>query len=117
VLIPALLPPRAFGYDPALEPYAFAPATAQYLLREAGYGHGMAITLIATAALEVQAIVVSKMLEQAGFTVQRQLLDDAAFQKAVEFVPHPSGLLSLAETAVTAQHWSIRKQKASSQER
>jgi peptide/nickel transport system substrate-binding protein len=229
VLIPALLPPRAFGYDPALEPYTFALATAQHLLREAGYGHGMAITLIATAALEVQAIVVSKMLEQAGFTVQRQLLDDAAFQKAVnlywvpapvrdqstmvlserymwdialmtteletslaisfptpvyrmyalngeydwvseqpelrqlyeqvtrtsnraqqqaliqqmerhthgqayflflynliqlyavnkavEFVPHPSGLLSLAETAVTAQHWSIRKQKASSQER
>jgi peptide/nickel transport system substrate-binding protein len=221
VLIPALLPPRAFGYDPALAPYAFAPATAQRLLQEADAGHGLAITLIATEALEVQATVVSKMLEQVAFTVQRQLLDDAtlpqavslywvpasvraqptmvlsekyawdialltteletslassfptpvyrmyaldgeydwvleqpelrqlyeqvthtsdraqqqaliqqmerhtrdqayflflynliqlyAVNKAVEFVPHPSGLLSLAETAVTAQHWSVRE--------
>jgi peptide/nickel transport system substrate-binding protein len=228
VLIPALLPPRALGYDPALAPYAFAPATAQHLLQEAGYGHGLSITLIATAALEVQATVVSKMLEQSGFTVQRQLLDDAAFQQvvslywmsapvraqptlalseryvwdialmtteletslassfptpvyrmyaldgeydwvleqpelrqlyeqvtrtrdraqqqtliqqmerhirdqayflflynliqlyavntAVEFVPHPSGLFSLAETSVTEQHWSVRKQKAGTQE-
>jgi peptide/nickel transport system substrate-binding protein len=228
VLIPALLPPRAFGYDPTLAPYAFAPATAQHLLQEAGYGHGLSITLIATAALEVQATVVSKMLEQVGFTVQRQLLDDAAFQQAVslywvpasvraqptlvlseryawdialmtteletslassfptpvyrmyaldgeydwvlaqpelrqlyeqvirtsdraqqqaliqqmerhtrdqayflflynliqlyavnqavEFVPHPSGLLSLAETAVTEQHWSVRQQGASTWE-
>jgi peptide/nickel transport system substrate-binding protein len=228
VFIPALLPPRAFGYDPALAPYAFAPATAQRLLQEAGHGYGLPITLITTAALEVQATVVSKMLEQSGFTVQRQLLDDTAFQQAVslywmsapvraqptlarseryawdialmtteletalassfptpvyrmyaldgeydwvleqpelrqlyeqvtrtrdpaqqqaliqqmerhtrdqayflflynliqlyavntavEFVPHPSGLLSLAETAVTAQHWSVRKQKAGSQE-
>jgi peptide/nickel transport system substrate-binding protein len=228
VLIPALLPPRAFGYDPALAPHAFAPATAQHLLRDAGYGHGLSITLIATASLDVQATVVSKMLEQVGLTVQRQLLDDAAFQKAVnlywvpahvrdqptmvlserqawdialmtteletslaisfptpvyrmyalngeydwvleqvelrqlyeqvtrtsdraqqqaliqqmerhtrdqayflflynliqlyavnkavEFVPHPSGLLSLAETAVTDQHWSVRKQKADMQE-
>jgi hypothetical protein len=30
----------------------------------------------------VQATVVSKMLELSGFTVQRQLLDDAAFQQA-----------------------------------
>ena len=42
--------------------HELAPATAQHLLWEAGYGHGIAITLIATAALEVQAIVVSKML-------------------------------------------------------
>ena len=83
VLVPALLPVRAFGHDPTLAPYAFAPAKAQHLLREAGYVDGLAITLIATAALEVQATVVSKMLEQIGFTVQRQILDDAAFLKAV----------------------------------
>jgi ABC-type transport system substrate-binding protein len=32
--------------------------------------------------------------------------------KAVEFVPYASGVLNLAETWVTEQHWSVRKQKA-----
>jgi ABC-type transport system substrate-binding protein len=39
-----------------------------------------------------------------------------AVNKAVEFVPHVSGNLILAETGVTEQHWSVRKQKASGQE-
>jgi hypothetical protein len=36
--------------------------------------------------------------------------------KAVEFVPYMSTTLNLAETLVTEQHWSVRKQKASTQE-
>jgi ABC-type transport system substrate-binding protein len=35
-----------------------------------------------------------------------------AVNKAVAFVPYVNGQLSLAETAVTQQHWSVRKQKA-----
>jgi len=35
-----------------------------------------------------------------------------AVNKAVEFVPYVSGNLILAETGVTEQHWSVRKQKA-----
>jgi hypothetical protein len=35
-----------------------------------------------------------------------------AVNKAVEFVPYVTTLLKLAETAVTEQHWSVRKQKA-----
>jgi ABC-type transport system substrate-binding protein len=35
-----------------------------------------------------------------------------AVNKAVEFVPHVSTLLSLTEVAVTEQHWSVRKQGA-----
>jgi peptide/nickel transport system substrate-binding protein len=35
-----------------------------------------------------------------------------AVNKAVEFVPYVSGTLILAETGVTEQHWSARKQKA-----
>ena len=210
-IVPALLPPGAFGYDPDLTPYPFDPAKAQHLLREAGYANGLAITLIAPKTLEVQATVVGKMLEQAGFTVQQRLFDDAdaffrmvvvdsfrgrswpdwdialeattlpgalayaptflyhhyvlggvvdwvteqpelrrryqellwtvdrdrqrvvirqmeqhtrdqayflflynlvqlyAVNKAVEFVPHPSGAFSLAETTVTEQHWSVRE--------
>ncbi len=211
-IVPALLPPRAFGYDPALKPYPFDPDQAQRLLREAGYPDGMALSLIAPESLEVQATVVSKMLEHVGFTVDRQLLpanawnqqtlmgrlkqppeqqpwdialtsfadplnfpiymfyhiftldgwhdwvleepklrqlyeavlstvdqeqqrklmqqmerhtrDHAyllflynpirlyAVNKAVSFVPYASTVLKLAETSVTDQHWSVRKQKA-----
>jgi peptide/nickel transport system substrate-binding protein len=35
-----------------------------------------------------------------------------AVNKAVGFVPYRGGHLTLTETAVTAQHWSVRKQKA-----
>jgi hypothetical protein len=38
-----------------------------------------------------------------------------AVNKAVAFVPYMT-TLNLAETGVTEQHWSVRKQKASTQE-
>ncbi len=79
VIIPALLPERAFGYDPDLAPYPFDPGKAQQLLREAGYPPGRPLVLIATENLEVQATVVSKMLEQIGLTVELQMLDAAAY--------------------------------------
>jgi hypothetical protein len=40
-----------------------------------------------------------------------------AVNKAVEFVAYINTTLNLAETSVTEQHWSIRKQKAGTQER
>jgi peptide/nickel transport system substrate-binding protein len=218
VLVPALLPPGVVGFDATLPPYPFDPTAAQRLLREAGYPAGLSLTLIAPDELEVQATVVSKMLEQMGCRVQLQLLDRGAFYRAtsryafaflrnkqqpvawptwdialistpswlapgplppyyelvfggaydwvdeqptlrnlldqllrasdparqqavaaqmerhtydqasflflyapidlyavnkeVNFVPHPSGALLLAETGVTEQHWSVRKRKA-----
>ena len=39
-----------------------------------------------------------------------------AVNKAVEFVPYINTTLNLAETSVTGEHWSIRKQKASRRE-
>ncbi len=39
-----------------------------------------------------------------------------AVNKAVEFVPHVTTMLSLTEAAVTEQHWSVRKQKSAGQE-
>ena len=36
----------------------------------------------------------------------------SAVNKAVEFVPYQGSHLTLAETSVTTQHWSVRKQKA-----
>ena len=79
VIIPALLPERAFGHDPDLAPYPFDPGKAQQLLREAGYPPGRPLVLIATEDLEVQATVVSKMLEQVGLTVELQMLDAATY--------------------------------------
>jgi peptide/nickel transport system substrate-binding protein len=79
VIIPALLPERAFGYDPDLAPYPFDPGKAQQLLRETGYPPGRPFVLIATEDLEVQATVVSKMLEQVGLTVDLQMLDAATY--------------------------------------
>jgi peptide/nickel transport system substrate-binding protein len=216
VIVPALVAVNSFGYDPALAPYAFEPAKARALLREAGYPDGLAVTLIAPPPLEVQATVIGKMLEQVGFQVERQMLDPAVYNqktrlpeldqpaeqqgwdialtlwndtvnfpaiqpyhmfalggwsdwvieepelprlyaqvlrtvdreqqqvlirqmerhtrdqayflflynpiklyavnKAVDFVPYVSTTLNLAETSVTEQHWSVRKQGAAMQE-
>jgi peptide/nickel transport system substrate-binding protein len=81
VIVPALLAVNAFGYDPTLEPYAFDPVKARALLREAGYSDGLVVTLIASPPLEVQATVVGKMLEQVGFTVERQTLEAAVYNQ------------------------------------
>jgi peptide/nickel transport system substrate-binding protein len=81
VITPALLAVNSFGYDPALAPYAFDPGKARALLREAGYPDGLAVTLIAPLHLEVQATVVGKMLEQVGFTVERQMLDPVVYNQ------------------------------------
>jgi peptide/nickel transport system substrate-binding protein len=81
MIIPALVPARGFGYDPDLTPYPFDPAKARHLLREAGYPEGLSLTLIASDDLTVQATVISKMLERAGFTVALQILDAEAYNK------------------------------------
>jgi peptide/nickel transport system substrate-binding protein len=84
-ITPALLPVASFGYDPDLVPYAFDPGKARHLLREAGYSDGLALSLIAPEDLEVQATVVSKMLEQAGFRVTLQMLDPDTFNRQTRF--------------------------------
>jgi ABC-type transport system substrate-binding protein len=216
VIIPALVAAQGFGHDPTLVPYPFDPDQTRHLLREAGYPNGLPVTLITTNDLEVQATVISKMLEHTGFQVELQILDATAFNrqtlvshleqppeqhawdialtaeldmenfpvfnfyhwfaldgpydwvleqpelrqlyeqalrtvdrerqealirqmerhtrdqayflflynpialyavnKAVEFVPYVSTILTLAETGVTAEHWSVRKQGAAGRE-
>jgi peptide/nickel transport system substrate-binding protein len=99
VLIPALVPVQGFGYDPDLAPYPFAPAKARQLLRDAGYPEGLSITLIAHEALVIQATVISKMLEQAGFTVDLQTLDADAYNRKTN--------LGYLDQAPERQPWDI----------
>ena len=66
---------------PTWRPMPLIRSKPVHLLREAGYPDGLAVTLIASEALEVQATVVGKMLEQVGFTVELQMLDAAAFNR------------------------------------
>jgi peptide/nickel transport system substrate-binding protein len=55
--------------------------------------------------------------DQAYFLFLYNPIQLFAVNKAVEFVPYVSTLLKLDETSVTEQHWSVRKQKADTQER
>ena len=99
VVVPALVAPEGFGYDPALTPYPFDPGRARHLLRQAGYPDGLAVTLIATEDLGVQATVVGKMLEQVGFQVEVQLLDPAAYNRRT--------VLSHLEQPPEQQPWDL----------
>jgi ABC-type transport system substrate-binding protein len=54
--------------------------------------------------------------EQAYFLFLYNPIKLYAVNKAVDFVPYVSGVLKLDKTAVTEQHWSVRKQKAGVQE-
>jgi ABC-type transport system substrate-binding protein len=99
VIIPALVAERAVGYDPDLAPYPFAPGKAQQLLREAGYPPDRPLILIAPEELEVQATVVSKMLEQVGLTMELQMLDAATYMAKTN--------LSRLEQPPERQLWDI----------
>ena len=99
IIVPALLAVNAFGYDPALAPYPFDPGKVRDLLRQAGYPQGLAVTLIAPLHLEVQATVVSKMLEQVGLTVARQMLDPGTYNRQTQ--------LSHLEQPAEHQAWDI----------
>jgi peptide/nickel transport system substrate-binding protein len=99
VVIPALIPVQAFGHDPTMPPYPFDPAKARALLREAGYPNGLSLILIAPQALEVQATVVSKMLEQGGFQVDLQVLDPVTHSRKT--------VISHLEQPPELQTWDI----------
>src|SRR5262249_23267331 len=81
VVIPAVVPAQDFGYDPGLAPYPFDPVQARHLLHDAGYPNGRPVLLIASEDLDVQATVVSKMLEQIGLQVDLQVLDSVAYHR------------------------------------
>lgn len=99
VIIPALVPAQAFGYDANLLPYPFDPAKARQLLRDAGYSQGLSVALIAQEDLTIQATVIGKMLEQVGFQVDLQILDPNAFNQKT--------FLSYLDRPPAQQTWDI----------
>jgi mono/diheme cytochrome c family protein len=99
VIIPALVPVQAFGYNPELTPYPFEPESAQRLLYQAGYPNGLPLTFIAPQELQLQAISLSMMLEGAGFTVDLQLLDTLTHNRLTS--------LSDLKTPPKQQTWDI----------
>lgn len=99
VVIPALVPAQSSGYDPTLPPYPFDPGAARHLLREVGYPDGLALILIAPTISEIQATVVSKMLEQSGFQVTLEILSPDAFNRRT--------VLSELEQSPEHQAWDI----------
>jgi peptide/nickel transport system substrate-binding protein len=99
VIIPALIPARSLGHDPALPPYPFDPGKARQLLRDAGFPDGLPINLIAPADLKVQATVIGKMLEQGGFKVAVQMLTGVAFNQKTD--------LSHLDRPAEQQAWDI----------
>ena len=50
--------------------------------------------------------------DQAYFLFLYNPIQLYAVNKAVQFVPYVNGIIRLTETSVTADHWSVRKQKA-----
>lgn len=98
-IIPALVPRHGFGYDPDLPAYPFEPDQARQLLYDAGYPTGLAVTLIASEDLAIQATVVGKMLEQVGLTVDLRLLDQVAFDQQTH--------VSTPEALSAHQGWDI----------
>ncbi|MCI0529930.1 MAG: ABC transporter substrate-binding protein [Nitrospira sp.] len=99
VIIPAVVSIHSFGYNPDLTPYPFDPAKARQLLRDARYPDGLPITLMASEDLEVQATMVTMMLDRVGFQVDLQILDPIAYNQKT--------LLSHLDQPAEQQAWDI----------
>jgi len=99
VVVPALIARQGFGFDPKLAPYPFDPGLARKLLGEAGHPDGLPVILIAPEALQVQATVVGKMLEQSGFKVTLEVLEAAVYSRQID--------LSHLDRPAEQQPWDI----------
>jgi peptide/nickel transport system substrate-binding protein len=99
VVVPAVIPAQGFGHDPNLTPYSFDPGKAKELLRQAGYPDGLTVNLIASEEMEVQATVVSSMLQQSGLKVELRILDPVTYNKKT--------ILSGLDQPAEKQTWDI----------
>ncbi len=70
VVIPAMITPGSFGYNPELKPYSFDPSQAKKLMREAGLQEGATFTIVAGADWKPTGDAISKNLQSVGMRVK-----------------------------------------------
>ncbi|MGH8058450.1 MAG: ABC transporter substrate-binding protein, partial [Candidatus Entotheonellia bacterium] len=77
-VVPTMVNPMAFGYDPTVEPYGYDPTRAKELLQQAGYPNGVAITLhvgTSSAFFRQLAEAVTEMLTEVGIRTNLKIWD------------------------------------------
>lgn len=83
----AMLTSIDFGYNPNLKPYPYDPAKAKQLLAEAGYAHGLKLTLGTPNGRYVNDVqvaqAVASQLEAVGITVNLQVREYGAYVGAL----------------------------------
>lgn len=77
-VVPTVVNPMAFGYDPSIEPYGYDPKRAKELLKQAGYPNGVDITLHAGATgawFRQLAEAIAEMLTEVGLRTNLKIWD------------------------------------------
>lgn len=64
------IPSEGYGHNPNLTIYKYDAAKARALLREAGYPEGFELKIISPEAWNLEAQIISRMLERVGFHVK-----------------------------------------------
>ncbi|WP_219470024.1 ABC transporter substrate-binding protein [Nonomuraea rhizosphaerae] len=77
---PTLIPRQAFGFDPAIQPFAHDLAKAKSLLAEAGQSGGFSLKMSASTADKDIAQAISGQLAAVGVKAEVSLLDPATFK-------------------------------------
>jgi peptide/nickel transport system substrate-binding protein len=75
-VVPTVVHPAAFGYDPAVTPYSYDPKKAKELLAQAGYPNGVDITLH-SSFVEFRPVfeVIAQMLTDVGIRTTPRMWD------------------------------------------
>jgi peptide/nickel transport system substrate-binding protein len=77
-IVPTVINPMAFGFDPTVEPYHYDPKKARDLLKQAGYPNGVDITLhagVGTAFHRQIAEAIAEMLTEVGIRTNLKIWD------------------------------------------